>query len=122
MYMEQSNQPFNLTIFTKETKSICLCTAISIFIIILFIISPLSNFFKTSLFMKLIVLLVLIYIIFLNYKQTNLLRSASLVADTEQIKVQLDTNIICSYVFTFFIGLLFIFTFKSIITSIMNFR
>jgi len=119
--MEQGNKPFNLTIFTEDTKSICVCTAISISIIILFVISPLSKLFKTSLFMKLIALIILGYIILLNYKQTNLLRSASLVTESDQIKSQLDTNIMSSYIFTFFIGLLFIFNFKSIIISIMNF-
>ena len=57
---------FNLTVFTDVTKNICMCTMVSIIIIILFIVSPLSNFFKTSLFMKVISLIVLGYIIFLN--------------------------------------------------------
>ena len=42
-----SNTPFNLMIFTDETKKVCLCSASSIFLIVLFIISPLSNFFTT---------------------------------------------------------------------------
>lgn len=121
MYMEQSNQPFNLTIFTEDTKNICICTATSIIILILFVISPLSNFFKTSLFMKAVAMIIMLYVLFLNYKQTNLLRAASSVADSESIRAQLDANIMCSYVFTFFIGLLAIFTIKSIIITIMNF-
>jgi len=121
MYMEQSNQPFNLTIFTEDTKNICICTATSIIILILFVISPLSNFFKTSLFMKAVAMIIMLYVLFLNYKQTNLLRTASSVADSESIRAQLDANIMCSYVFTFFIGLLVIFTIKSIIITIMNF-
>ena len=43
-----SNTPFNLMIFTDETKKVCLCSATSIFLIVLFIISPLSNFFTTN--------------------------------------------------------------------------
>ena len=121
MYMEQSTQPFNLTIFTEDTKSICICTATAIIIIILFVISPLSNFFKTSLIMKTIAMKIMVSILFLNYKQTNLLRAASSVAESESIRTQLDANIMCSYVFTFFIGLLAIFTLKSSIITIMNF-
>ena len=121
MYMEQSTQPFNLTIFTEDTKSICICTASAIIIIILFVISPLSNFFKTSLFMKVVAMRIMAYILFLNYKQTNLLRAASSVAESESIRAQLDANIMCSYIFTFFIGLLAIFTLKSIIITIMDF-
>jgi hypothetical protein len=119
--MEQSTQPFNLTIFTEDTKSICICTASAIIIIILFVISPLSNFFKTSLFMKVVAMRIMAYILFLNYKQTNLLRAASSVAESESIRAQLDANIMCSYIFTFFIGLLAIFTLKSIIITIMDF-
>ena len=121
MYMEQSTQPFNLTIFTEDTKNICLCTAAAIFIIILFVVSPLSNFFKTSLLMKAVAMRLMVYILFLNYTQTNLLRAASSVAESEAIRAQLDSNIMCSYMFSFFIGLLAIFTLKSIIITIMNF-
>ena len=120
MYMEQNPEPFNLKIFTDDTKSICMCTAIAIVIIILFVISPLSNFFKTSLLMKLISISIIGYILFLNYTQTNLLRAASSVTESEAIRAQLNSNIITSYIFSFFIGLLAIFTFKSIIISFMN--
>ena len=108
-----SNSAFNLTIFTDITKNICMCSAVSIAIIVLFILSPLSNFFKTSLFMKIIALIILVYTIYLNTKQTNLLRNASVSSVAEQVKSQLNINIICSYVFTIFIGLLIIFIIKS---------
>jgi len=108
-----ANNSFNLTIFTDITKNVCMCSAISISIIVLFIISPLSNFFKTSLFMKIIALIILCYTIYLNIKQTNLLSRASGSAHSEKIKSQLNINIICSYVFTLFIGLLIIFVIKS---------
>jgi hypothetical protein len=104
---------FNLSIFTDVTKNICTCSAISIFIIVIFIISPLSNFFKTSLFMKLIALIILFYIIYLNNKQTNLLRNANATVKSEKVNSQLTINIMCSYVFTLFIGLLIIFVIKS---------
>ena len=90
-----------------------MCSATSIIIIVLFVISPLSNFFKTSLAMKILALLLMIYTIYLNIKQTNLLREASLYSKNENVKAQLNINIICSYVFTLFIGLLFIFLVKS---------
>jgi hypothetical protein len=108
-----SNTPFNLMIFTDETKKICLCSATSIFLIVLFIVSPLSNFFMTSLLMKIVTLIILVYTIYLNNKQTNQLRQASSVINSEKLKSQLNLNIICSYVFTIFIGLLVIFVIKS---------
>ena len=111
--MMNQNEEFSINTFTDTTKKACTCSAISIFLIILFVISPLSNFFKTSLFMKIIALIILVYTIYLNTKQTNLLRNASVSSVAEQVKSQLNINIICSYVFTIFIGLLIIFVIKS---------
>lgn len=111
-YMD-TETPFNLLLFTNETKKVCICSATSIFIIILFIISPLSNFFKTSLFMKIIALLLLVYTIYLNIQQTNLLKMATQLTNSDPLKRQLSTNLICSYIFTLFIGLLAIFVIKS---------
>ena len=108
-----SETPFNLILFTDATKKVCMCSATSIFIIILFIISPLSNFFKTSVFMKIVSLLLLAYTLYLNIHQTNMLRIANELSKTEQVKSQLNLNIICSYIFSLFIGLLTIFVIKS---------
>lgn len=108
-----STRPFNLMIFTDETKKVCICSATSIFLIILFIITPLSNFFKTSFVMKILILAILVYTIYLNNIQTNQLRDASSSIKSEKLKSQLNMNIICSYVFTLFIGLLIIFVVKS---------
>jgi capsular polysaccharide biosynthesis protein len=108
-----SSTPFNLMIFTDSTKKVCMCSASSIFIIVLFIISPLSNFFLTSILMKAIALILLVYTIYLNNEQTNLLRLATNSSQPEQVKSQLNMNILCSYVFTIFIGLLIIFVIKS---------
>jgi hypothetical protein len=108
-----SNTPFNLMIFTDETKKVCLCSATSIILILLFIISPLSNFLTTSLLMKIVTLVILGYTIYLNNKQTQLLREASSAINSEKLKSQVNLNIMCSYVFTVFIGLLFIFVVKS---------
>ena len=108
-----SDTPFNLLIFTDSTKKVCMCSASSIFIIVLFIISPLSNFFLTSMIMKIVSLMLLVYTIYLNNDQINSLRNASQVVKSEQVKSQLNMNLICSYVFTGFIGLLIIFVIKS---------
>jgi hypothetical protein len=108
-----SKNHFSLLTFTDDTKKICTCSAISIFLIILFIISPLSNFLITSTFMKIITLIILGYTIYLNNKQTDLLKFATNSVSSQQLKSQLNINILCSYIFTLFIGLLIIFTIKS---------
>jgi hypothetical protein len=112
--MDSNETPFNLMIFTDSTKKVCMCSAISIFIIILFVISPLSNFLKISTLMKLIALIMLFFTIYLNNYQTTLLRKAfQNINISEQVKTQLNVNILCSFIFTTFIGLLIIFVFKS---------
>ena len=108
-----SDEHFSLTTFTDTTKKVCTCSAISIFLIVLFIISPLSNFFLTSLIMKFIILMILIYTIYLNNQQTNLLNNVNNITKSKEVKSQLDINIICSYIFTLFIGLLIIFVIRS---------
>jgi len=107
------NSLFNVSLFTDETKKICTCSALSIIIILLFVISPLSNFFKTSIFMKIISLILLGYTLYLNNIQTNLLRSVNSSSNSPEVNSQININIICSYVFSLFIGLLFIFIIKS---------
>jgi hypothetical protein len=108
-----SNEHFNLITFTDTTKRVCTCSALSIFLIVLFVISPLSNFFLTSIFMKLVTLLLLCYTIYLNIQQTNYLRNASQLNLSKEVSSQLTVNIVCSYVFTLFIGMLIIFVIKS---------
>jgi len=108
-----SNQHFSLATFTDTTKTACTCSAISIFLIVLFIISPLSSFFITSIFMKIIILLLLVYTIYLNIQQTDYLRNANKIKLPNDVISQLNINIVCSYVFTLFIGLLIFFVLKS---------
>jgi hypothetical protein len=107
------DEHFSLTTFTDTTKKVCICSGLSIFLISLFIISPLSNFFLTSVVMKFIILLILIYTIYLNNQQTNLLNNANTIIKSAEVNSQLNINIICSYIFTLFIGLLIIFVIKS---------
>jgi len=103
----------NMDSSTDVTKQVCLCSFTSIVIIVLFIISPLSSFLVTSSFMKIIVLILLGYTIYLNNYQTNILSLSKNSSQTYEIQSQLSTNIICSYVFTLFLGILFIFVIKS---------
>ena len=109
------NLTFNLNVFTDVTKKICMCTFISIILIILFIISPLSKLVKTSAIMKLIILVILVYVIHLNVLQTSTLRNVNVDNHSLNVKSQLNINIICSYIFTVFLGLLCIFVIKSFI-------
>ena len=108
-----SNEHFSLNVFTDTTKKVCTCSAASIFLIVLFIISPLSNYFMTSAIMKIVTLSLLFYTIYLNIYQTEYLRNASKSKMSNEVSTQLSINIVCSYIFTLFIGLLIIFVIKS---------
>lgn len=108
-----SNEHFSLNAFTDKTKKVCTCSAISIFLIVIFIISPLSNFFIASTTMKVVTLLLLCYTIYLNMQQTEYLRNSSHSKLSQEVSSQLTINIVCSYIFTLFIGLLIIFVIKT---------
>lgn len=105
-----TNDSFSLT---ENTNRVCSCAAFAIFLIVLFILSPLSNYFLTSVFMKIVTLLLLGYTIYLNVQQTDYLSKASASNKKEELRQQFTINIICSYTFTLFIGLLFLFVVKS---------
>ena len=106
----------NNNIFTNITKQVCVCSFVSIFLIILFIISPLSNFVMASTFMKIIIVIILGYTIYLNIYQTNILSlSSENLSQSYEINSQLKMNITCSYIFTLFLGLLLIFVIKTFI-------
>lgn len=109
----KSTVHFSLTTFTETTKRLCTCSALAIFLIVLFIISPLSSFFLTSAFMKIITIILLSYTLYLNNEQTNYLRNATQLNLSKEVSSQMGINIICSYVFSLFIGLLIIFVIKS---------
>lgn len=111
--IQDSNIHFNLATFTNDTKMACTCSSLSIFLIVIFIISPLSQFFITSVFMKIIILILLGYTLYLNNKQSNYLRHTTNLKMSPQLNTQLKINMVCSYVFSLFIGLLIIFVVKS---------
>jgi hypothetical protein len=91
-----------------------MCSFISIFLIVLFVISPLGNFSKTSMIIKVIIIIILTYTFYLNVIQTNEMKLSYNNSKTQEVTNLLNTNIICSYFFSFFIGLLIIFVTKSL--------
>jgi hypothetical protein len=101
---------------TDYTKQICYFTFISIILVIIFTITPLKNLTILATLAKLVVLLILGYAIYLNYKQTNMLKTSYKEAD-EEFSKQLSTNITTCYVFTVFLAILFIFVVKNIFIS-----
>jgi hypothetical protein len=99
--------------FTNETNNMCICSFISLFLILLFIVSPLKEYVKISLGMKLIVIVLLAYTIKMNVLQIQSLNESRMVTEDPQIIAQINTNIMCSYIFSSFLGILIIFVSKT---------
>ena len=95
------------------TRSICIYTLIAMFISLLVIVSPLSNFRKTSMFIKCVILSLILYLGFMSIKQIDYLQNNLKQTILQDITQQLNMNITCSYVFLLFLGLFFLFVLKS---------
>jgi len=109
-----TNPQFNLSIFTDVTKKVCICCFLAIVLIVVFIISPLSNFFTASIVMKIVIVVILLYVVYLNFLQVYTLKNVYSIAQSQEVTSQINMNIICNYVFTIFIILLIFFVGKSI--------
>ena len=96
----------SFSVYANNSKNVCICTTISIILILLFVISPLNKFFIASLFGKFTALLILAYALYQNYANTE---SLSKTTDTYIFKGEwssVKTNVLCGYIFSFFILLL----------------
>lgn len=111
IYEEEINKKL---LFTQKTKNICMCSFISMFIITLYTITPLSNFFITCTIMKIIALIILGYAIYLNTNQSFVMQNMNTESKSKEFSNQLNINILCSYIFTLFLVFLFVYTLKNI--------
>ena len=94
--------------YSNATKNVCMCLGIAAILIILFIMSPLNSFMLSSIFGKTIILVLLVYMIYYNLKQTNIFSNNFNISFTEGTWNPIKTNIICSYAFSAFIFMLMV--------------
>uniref|UniRef100_A0A6C0F5M8 Uncharacterized protein n=1 Tax=viral metagenome TaxID=1070528 RepID=A0A6C0F5M8_9ZZZZ len=105
----------NLVIeYSKATKHVCLCTVISIVLIIIFMLSPLNQFIITSIFGKIIILTLLGYTLYANFIQNNQFSKKFNVVMMNTTWDPVKTNILCSYVFSLFLIILILSVIKSL--------
>ena len=94
--------------YSKSTKNVCICLIIAVFLIFLFMMTPIKNFMMTSLIGKMSVLVLLAYILYYNTNETmsfsNKFGVSLFQGDWDAVK----TNVLCGYMFTLFIFVLFI--------------
>lgn len=91
--------------YAKSTQNVCMCLGISIFMIILFMMTPLNSFMLSSIVGKVIIVALLGYTLYYNITQTNKFvndYSINLWNENETWNPS-KTNIFCSYVFSLFL-------------------
>ena len=89
--------------FAKTTQNVCISVALSIFFIILFMMTPLNTFLLSSIFGKVIILTLLGYSLYYNITKTNKFSNDFSVILTSGNWDAVKTNITCSYIFSLFL-------------------
>ena len=92
--------------YAKATQNVCLGMSISAFLIILFMMTPLNSFVLSSIFGKLIILLLLGYTIYYNITKTNKFANSFNIDMMSDSWDPVKTNIACSYIFSGFLFIL----------------
>ena len=100
-------------IFNDSTKNICLYCFVSIILIIIFTLTPLSNFNLLTIFVKIISILLLGYCTYLNGNQIKNFYSTNTDGNSALIKSYLNVNIFCSYIFSLSMIIFIFFIIKS---------
>ena len=100
--------------YARATQNVCLCISISAFLIILFMMTPLNSFILSSIFGKLIILLLLGYTIYYNVTKTNIFANNFNVDMLSNSWNPIKTNIACSYIFSGFLLVLILTVLKKL--------
>jgi hypothetical protein len=102
--------------FSKSTENVSICLGISVLFIILFMMTPLNSFMLSSIFGKVVILTLLGYTLYYNTEQTNkLVKLLNInIWNENESWSPIKTNIICSYIFSFFMLVLILSVIKKI--------
>jgi hypothetical protein len=88
--------------YAKSTQNVCMCLGLSIFMIILFMMTPLKSFILSSIFGKVVIITLLGYTLYYNIIQTNKFYNNFNVSLTSGNWDEIKTNVLCSYIFSLF--------------------
>ena len=91
--------------FSKATQNVSLCLGLSVFFIILFMMTPSNTFLLSSILSKVIILSLLGYTLYYNTQQTNKFANNFNINIFDNISNwdAIKTNILCSYIFSLFL-------------------
>ncbi len=94
--------------YAKSTQNVCMCLSVTIFFIILFMMTPLNTFLLSSIFGKVIIFTLLGYTLYYNLYNTNKFANTFNISLTSDSWNTIKTNIVCSYIFSLFLLVLLI--------------
>jgi hypothetical protein len=94
--------------YAKSTQNVCMCLIVTIFFIILFMMTPLNTIFLSSIFGKVIILTLLGYTLYYNLYNTNKFANTFNISLTSDSWNTIKTNIVCSYIFSLFLLVLLV--------------
>ena len=92
--------------YVESTKQMCIYTSFAVMLIIIFIMSPLSNIIILSFLGKIAIIVLLGYIIFNNVTKTTHFKNEYNVDFSTTEWGQVKTNIVCGYIFSLFLAFL----------------
>lgn len=95
-----------MAVDSDVTKKVCMCSFFSIFFILGFVLLKPTGTIKIV-FLKLFIIILIGYTIYLNQCETNNLHKTT--SQSEEYNSQLNSNIIFSYIFSFSLFLLICF-------------
>lgn len=103
--------------FADSTKNVCLCSTISIVLILIFIISPLNKILIASFIGKIGIIILLIATVFMVINNTYGFTKNNDISMLDGSWNQLKSNIICNYVFSIFLLILLLFVIRKLFTA-----
>jgi hypothetical protein len=101
--LNNSSSTLMIIEFSKATQNVCICLGVSVIFIILFMLTPLNTFILSSIFGKVIILILLGYTLYYNTQQTNKFVKNFNVNIWNDKWGPLKTNVLCSYIFSVFL-------------------
>jgi predicted ABC-type exoprotein transport system permease subunit len=114
MNAPESNSTYSISKYSKDYRIISICTTISLIILFIIVVSPLNSYNVLSLISKIFVLIILIFALYQNLNINYKFSKASNISYLDDSWNIIKENLICSYVYSFFILVLIITIIKSI--------
>ena len=108
------DESYTFSKYSKDTKLISNCTTVSLIIIFIFVITPLNSFKPLCTICKILAFLILAFALYYNLHSSYKLSKTNNINYLDGTWNSLKNNMICSYVYSFFIFILIVTVIKSV--------